>query len=223
MDSNDNLEQLKQNIRDKSNQQYQLQQQKIRTQKEVSYREQEKNENNQEMTEFIRSVFLQNEIANAKERELFKNSVDKFSHRQKIMNDQIIELNDNLTDVTALKAVYEAKRETLELDYQNQKDALQKQIHSLAERIETSKNDLKKIKNEIQDKQAKLDELNVKIKRATFLYEFKHTWVDKWLNLALVGFISLIIGGFFGWGIFSLIGSIFSAIRDFLGSIFVFR
>lgn len=222
MDSNDNLEQLKQNIRDKSNQQYQLQQQKIRTQKEVSYREQEKNENNQEMTEFIRSVFLQNEIANAKERELFKNSVDKFSHRQKIMNDQIIELNDNLTDVTALKAVYEAKRETLELDYQNQKDALQEQIHSLAERIETSKNDLKKIKNEIQNNQAKLDELNVKIKRATFLYEFKHTWVDKWINFVLVGFIGMIIGGFAGWGIFSLVGSIFSAIRDFLGSIFMF-
>ena len=222
MDSNDNLEQLKQNIRDKSNQQYQLQQQKIRTQKEVSYREQEKNKNNQEMTEFIRSVFLQNEIANAKERELLKNSVDKFSHRQKIMNDQIIELNDNLTDVTALKAVYEAKRETLELDYQNQKDALQEQIHSLAERIETNKSDLKKIKNEIQNNQAKLDELNVKIKRATFLYEFKHTWVDKWINFVLVGFIGMIIGGFAGWGIFSLVGSIFSAIRDFLGSIFMF-
>lgn len=161
------------------------------------------------MTEFIRSVFLQNEIANAKERELFKNSVDKFSHRQKIMNDQIIELNDNLTDVTALKAVYEAKRETLELDYQNQKTPCRKQIHSLAERIETSKNDLKKIKNEIQNNQAKLDELNVKIKRATFLYEFKHTWVDKWINFVLVGFIGMIIGGFAGWGIFSLVGSIF--------------
>lgn len=50
--------------------------------------------------------------------------------------------------------------------------------------------------------------------------EFKKTWIDKCFVLILVGFIALIIGGFFGWGIFTLVDNIFSSIGELFGSIF---
>ena len=138
------------------------------------------------------------------------------------MNEQLITLNDNLTDTTSLKAVYEAKREELELDYQNQKEALQGQIESLEERLERRKKELEGIKEEISTKTSKLEEIVAEMKKATFKKELKKTWIDKWLTYVIVGFIALIIGGFVGWSIFTLIGNIFSAIGNFFSELFNF-
>lgn len=220
MDSNAKLEKLKKQVRDTSNQQLQIRDKRDRTQEIMSYRKQEQKQNQQEMTQLIRSVFGQSELAVARERELLKDKLDRFSHRQTVMNEQLITLNDNLTDTTSLKAVYEAKREELELDYQNQKEALQGQIKSLEKRLESHEKDLESLKEEISTKTSKLEEIVAETKKATFWNEFKKTWVDKWLNYAIVGFIALIIGGFAGWGIFTLIGKIFSSIGEFFGSLF---
>lgn len=220
MASNSKLEELKKQVRDTSNQQLQLQSQRDRTKEMVSYREQEQQQNQQEMTQLIRSVFGQSELAAARERELLKDKLDRFSHRQTVMNEQLITLNDNLTDTTALKAVYEAKREELELNYQNQKEALQGQIKSLEKRLESKKKDLETLNEEISTKTSKLEEIVAETKKATFWNVFKKTWVDKWSAYVIVGFIALIIGGFAGWGIFTLIGNIFSSIGEFFGSLF---
>lgn len=220
MASNSKLEELKKQVRDTSNQQLQLQSQRDRTKEMVSYREQEQQQNQQEMTQLIRSVFGQSELAAARERELLKDKLDRFSHRQTVMNEQLITLNDNLTDTTALKAVYEAKREELELNYQNQKEALQGQIKSLEKRLESKKKNLETLNEEISTKTSKLEEIVAETKKATFWNVFKKTWVDKWSAYVIVGFIALIIGGFAGWGIFTLIGNIFSSIGEFFGSIF---
>lgn len=216
MASNDRLDQLKQQVREISNQQYQLQAQKKNVKEAVACREQEKEQNQQEMVQLVRSVFGQSELAAAKERELLKDKLDKFSHRQRVMNEQLITLNDNLADTTSLKAVYEAKRQQLELDYQNQKDALQRQIKSFNEHLEARRNDLERLESEIDATQSKLDKIVTETKKATFWNKLKKTWIDKWFICALVGFISLIIGGFAGWGIFTFIDNIISAIRDFL-------
>lgn len=220
MASNSNLDKLKKQVRDTSNQQMQIQVQRDRTQEMISYREQEQEQNQQEMTQLIRNVFGQSELAAAKERELIQDKLDKFSHRQMIMNNQLITLNDNLMDTTSLNAVYEAKREELELNYQNQKDALQGQINSLEELLESRKSDLERLEEEINTKAYKLENIVEEAKKATFWNEFKKTWVDRWLIFALVGFIALIIGGFAGWSIFTIVGNIFSSIREFAGSIF---
>lgn len=220
MASNSKLEELKKQVRDTSNQQLQLQSQRDRTKEMVSNREQEQQQNQQEMTQLIRSVFGQSELAAARERELLKDKLDRFSHRQTVMNEQLITLNDNLTDITSLKAVYEAKREELELDYQNQKEALQGQIKSLEKRLESRKKDLESLKEEISTKTSKLEEIVAETKKATFWNEFKKTWVDKWLTYVIVGFLGLSIGGFAGWGIFTLIGNIVSSIGEFFSSLF---
>lgn len=220
MASNARLEELKKQVRDTSNQQLQLQSQRDRTKEIKSYRKQEQEQNQQEMVQLVRSVFGQSELAAAKERELIQDKLDRFSHRQTIMNNQLITLNDNLTDITSLKAVYEAKREELELDYQNQKDSLQGQIKHLNERLESQKKHLDSLEEDIKTKTIELDEIIAEIKRKTFMRELKKTWIDKCFVLILVGFIALIIGGFFGWGIFTLVDNIFSSIGEFFGSIF---
>lgn len=223
MKSNSKLELLKKQVRDTSNQQLQIQGRRDRTQEIVSDRERKQEQNQQEMVQLVRNVFGQSEIAAARERELLQDKLDRFSHRQTVMNEQLITLNDNLTDITALKAVYEAKREELELDYQNQKETLQGQIKSLEKRLESRKKDLESLKEEIGTNTSKLEEIVAETKKATFWNEFKKTWVDKWLSFAIVGFIALIIGGFAGWGVFTFIGNIFSAIGNFFSDLFSFN
>ena len=220
MNSSDRLEQLKKQVKNTSNKQRQLQTQKENAQEVVLKKKRELQENQEEMTELIRSVFGQSELAAARERELLKDKLDRFSHRQTVMNEQLITLNDNLTDITSLKAVYEAKREELELDYQNQKEALQGQIESLEKGLESRKKDLENLKEEISIKTSKLEEIVAETKKATFWNEFKKTWVDKCGTYIIVGFIGLSIGGFAGWGIFTLIGNIFSSIGEFFSSLF---
>ena len=220
MTSNSKLEVLKRQVRDTSNQQMQIQMQRNRAEEAIQDREDMQHENKQEMVQLVRSVFGQSELASAKERELLKDQLDRFSHRQSVMNEQLITLNDNLTNTTSLKAVYEAKREQLEMDYQSQKDALQGQIDVLEDRLESLKFDLERINDEISTNTSKLEEIVAETEKATFKSELKKTWRDKWLSFAIVGFIALIVGGFFGWGVFTLIGNIFSAIGNFFSSLF---
>ena len=118
------------------------------------------------MVQIVRNVFGQSELAAARERELLQDKLDRFSHRQTVMNEQLITLNDNLTDTTSLKAVYEAKREELELDYQNQKEALQGQIENLEERLESRKIELESLKEEISTNTSKLEEIASETKKS---------------------------------------------------------
>ena len=106
------------------------------------------------------------------------------------------------------------------MDYQNQKEALQGQIDVLEDRLESLKLNLERTNEDISTNASKLEEIVAETKKATFWNEFKKTWVDKRLTYVMVGFIALIIGGFAGWGIFTLIGNIFSSIGEFFGSIF---
>ena len=161
------------------------------------------------MVQLVRNVFGQSELASAKERELLQDKLDKFSHRQSVMNEQLITLNDNLMDITALKSVYDAKREELELDYQNQREALLGQINSLTERLESRKNDLEAIENDIGIKTSKLEEIVAETKKASFWNQFKKTWIDKRLVYVIIGVIAAMIGGVTGWSIFTLMGKIF--------------
>ena len=212
---NSKLDELKKQVRETSKQQLQIQDRRTKAKELATYREQEQEQNEQEMVQFVRSIFGQSELAAAKERELLQDKLDRFSYRQTLMNEQLITLNDNLADITSLKAIYEAKREVMELDFQNQKETLLKQIKTLNSRLDHQKEELESLNEEISIKTSKLEEINAETKKATFWMEFKKTWIDKWLVYIIVGFIALIIGGFAGWSIFTLIGNIVSSVKEF--------
>lgn len=110
-----NLDRLKQQVQQTSNQQYQIQTQKDELEQTVACKKQELDSNQDAMRQLIRSVFAQNEVAAAKEKEQLNDRLDRFAHNQQVMNQQIIELNDNITDTTSLNALYEAKRKELDL------------------------------------------------------------------------------------------------------------
>lgn len=207
MEKNSRLEELKKQVSDMSLQQMQIQDTRKITQQKLSNIQEQKEDIEKEMEQFISNVFFKNEIASAQERQLLQDKLDRFSHRQTVMNEQLITLNDNLTDITSLKALYEAKREELELDYQNQKNALNSQIKTLEKRVES-------LKEEISTKTDKLDQIVADTKKASFLKALKRSWIILAV-FGLVGFLALIIGGVAGWGIFNLIGNILSSIGKF--------
>ena len=64
-----NLDRLKQQVQQTSNQQYQIQTQKDELEQTVAYKKQELDSNQDAMRQLIRSVFAQNEVAAAKEKE----------------------------------------------------------------------------------------------------------------------------------------------------------
>lgn len=139
MTSNSRLEELKQQVRKTSNQQLHLQAQREQAEEMVAYHKQAQDKNQQEMAQLVRNVFGQSELAAAKERELLHDQLERFAHSQNVMNEQLITLNDNLTDMTSLKALYDAKREELELDFRNQKEALERQIEQLSDNYASKK------------------------------------------------------------------------------------
>lgn len=117
------------------------------------------------MRQLIRSVFAQNEVAAAKEKEQLNDRLDRFAHNQQVMNQQIIELNDNITDTTSLNALYEAKRKELDLNYRNQETVLKEQIKRLSERIEYQENKLSTINRSIESKKEEFDRISEDLKR----------------------------------------------------------
>ena len=88
-----NLDRLKQQVQQTSNQQYQIQTQKDELEQTVACKKQELDSNQDAMRQLIRSVFAQNEVAAAKEKEQLNDRLDKFAYNQQVMNQQIIELN----------------------------------------------------------------------------------------------------------------------------------
>lgn len=212
MTSSDRIEQLKQQIRETSNQQRKLQEQKEKVQELALEKKQEYQQNQREMTEFIRTVFGQSELMAAKERELLKDTLDKFYHSQNVTNEQLIALNDNLADTASLKAIYEAKRDHLEWDYQQEKMTLRGQLNELEKRIENQQDKIASLDKEIDNKNDEIQVIEKNIKERKFLEAMKKTWVDKWLPMMTAGFMAVFLGGFLGWGTYGIANQIFQGL-----------
>lgn len=212
MTSSDRIEQLKQQIRETSNQQRKLQEQKEKVQELALDKKQEYQQNQREMTEFIRTVFGQSELMAAKERELLKDTLDKFYHSQNVTNEQLIALNDNLADTASLKAIYEAKRDHLEWDYQQEKMTLRGQLNELEKRIENQQDKIASLDKEIDNKNDEIQVIEENLKERKFLETMKKTWVDKWLPMMTAGFMAVFLGGFLGWGTYGIANQIFQGI-----------
>ena len=199
-----NLDRLKQQVQQTSNQQYQIQTQKDELEQTVACKKQELDSNQDAMRQLIRSVFAQNEVAAAKEKEQLNDRLDKFAYNQQVMNQQIIELNDNITDTTSLNALYEAKRKELDLNYRNH----------LSEHIEYQENKLKTINKSIESKLEELDKISADLKKKEFWINFKNVWINKWIAFVSAGFLLVFIGGFLGWPTYKVMNSVFKIIRS---------
>lgn len=212
MTSSDRIEQLKQQIRETSNQQRKLQEQKEKVQELALEKKQEYQQNQREMTEFIRTVFGQSELMAAKERELLKDTLDKFYHSQNVTNEQLIALNDNLADTASLKAIYEAKRDHLEWDYQQEKMTLRGQLNELEKRIENQQDKIASLDKEIDRKKEDIQLIEEHLKDRKFWDGMKKTWLDHWLPMLTAGFLAVFLGGFFGWGTYGIANQIFQGL-----------
>lgn len=195
MNDENKLEQLKIQILNTSNKRYEVKYQKEMVDEEIKIKSKALAQKENEINQTIKNLLYQSEMETAKERELLQDKLDRFSYRQTVMNEQLINLNENLTDTTALESLYKTKRDELEQCFQEEKESLKRQIKSLTEHLES-------LKEEISTKTSKIEEIQKDLKKNEFLYNVKRIICDKWLAIGLAGLVIVFIGGFFGWAIY---------------------
>lgn len=106
--------------------------------------------------EFIEVSELIGNEKETEESELLPDKLEQIFHRQAVLSVQEINLNDAPTDTFSLIDVYEAKREELELDYQEHKKIYQEQKNQYDRIISDKKVELAKLEKKYR---------NLKIKR----------------------------------------------------------
>lgn len=133
-------------------------------------------------------------------RELIKGSVDRLNYQQQTNNEYLAELNHNLTDMSDLKAIYEARREIMEQNHQELLRALESKENKLKRKVKDRSYELKKLEQEF-------DELSLR-------KETKKQ-IDKLIAIGLVVFVAVILGSWLGLGFVDLIRSVGNNIEDF--------
>lgn len=209
MNLNSKLDKLKEQVYDTSNQQYHIQQKRQEIENEIAMREQSSEQNTSEMQMFIRSVVGQSEIANARDREILQDKLDKFSFKQQQMNEQVIRLNNNITDVTALESLYRTKRDELEQCYQEEKESLERQNKALEKQINKYKSELSQLQSDIQKCKSKLGQIQEEIKKYSLIKSFKNKFVGHYLMYLIVGIVVCLLVEFLGSSIIDFIKSAF--------------
>ncbi len=204
---NDRIEQLKNQVHNTSNQQFQIKQNRESQENEIAIKEQTSQNNRNEMQQFIRSVVGQSEIANARDRELLQDKLDKFSFKQQQMNEQVIRLNNNISDVTALESLYRTKRDELEQCYQEERQSLERQNKALEKQISKNKSELNQIQSEVQKSKNKLGQIQEETKKYSLLNSFKTKFVGHYLMYLIVGIVVFLVIEFLGTNIIEWITS----------------
>lgn len=204
---NDRIEQLKNQVHNTSNQQFQITQNIESQENEIAIKEQTSQNNRNEMQQFIRSVVGQSEIANARDRELLQDKLDKFYFKQQQMNEQVTRLNNNISDVTALESLYRTKRDELEQCYKEESESLTRQNKALEKQISKHKSELNQIQSEIQKNKSKLGQIQEEIKRYSLIKSFKNKIVGHYLMYLIVGIVVFLVIEFLGTNIIEWITS----------------
>ena len=204
---NDRIEQLKNQVHNTSNQQFQIKQNIESQENEIAIKEQTSQNNRNEMQQFIRSVVGQSEIANARDRELLQDKLDKFSFKQQQMNEQVTRLNNNISDVTALESLYRTKRDEMEQCYQEERESLTRQNKALEKQISKHKSELNQIQSEVQKNKNKLGQIQEEIKKYSLINSFKTKFIGHYLMYLIVGIVVFLVIEFLGTNIIEWITS----------------
>lgn len=186
------LEELKQRSRDLSNQQYQLEQaigDKKRDSYELSKREDKINE---EMYDLMKKITSSNRSFDIAEREKINNRLDRLNEYQRANNELLSNIDSNLKDTTSLEALYKAKRDELEYNYQEQEKVLQRRLNSLKSEIDQKIQELDQITKEKRLKNFSIRVLQVIIAAAAIILVILFI---EWLGNGVSGFF----GGIVAW------------------------
>lgn len=163
-------------------------------------------------TKIIENMIFKHDVLATKEQEEVRNALRSFSERQKVMNEQLITLNQSLSSSDALEASYRIKRELLETEYAKMKRDLDQRITSLTLDEQKAKGKLTKTEQELQD-------IIKELKKKTFLDTFKNK-IEKASAWVLAFFLIGVLGVFLGWGTGEIIKGILSGIGGFFSGIF---
>lgn len=156
-------------------------------------------ENEAKLQRKVATLLEKEKMELAMYREIIKSSVDRLNYQQQENNEYLAKLNNNLVDMSDLKAIYATKREIMEQSHEELLKVLEAQENKLKMKIEDRRHELKKLEQEF-------DELSLR-------KETKKQ-VDKMISIVLVAFIAVIIGSWLGLGFVDLLRSIGLGIKD---------
>lgn len=186
------LEALKQRTIDLSVQRRQLKQ-AISDKEQESYELVEKEENaSKEMFDLVNKMISSNRSFDIAEREKINNRLDRLNEYQRANNELLSNIDSNLKDTTSLEALYKAKRDELEYNYQEQEKVLQRRLNSLKSEIDQKTQELDQITKEKRLKNFSIRVLQVIIAAAAVILVILFI---EWLGNGVSGFF----GGIKNW------------------------
>ena len=157
-------------------------------------------ENEDKLKQKVATLLEKERLELATYRELIKGSVDRLNYQQQQNNEYLSELNNNLTDMSDLKAIYDTKREIMEQNHQEFVRSLESEANRLKREIKSRSYDLKKIEEEYNE---------LSLKKET------KKQADKIIAISLVGFVSVVLGSWLGLGFVDLLRSIGQGAKSF--------
>lgn len=181
------LEALKQKAIDLSAQRRQLKQ-AISDKEQENYELVEKEDNvSKEMYDLASKMISSNRSFDIAEREKINNRLDRMNEYQRANNELLSDIDSKLKDTTSLEALYKAKRDELEYNYQEQEKVLQRRLNSL--------------KSEIDQKTQELDQITKEKRLQNFSVRVLQVIIAAAAVILVILFIEWLgngIGGFFG-------------------------
>lgn len=104
----------------------------------------------------------------------------------KAMNSNLVGLNDSLKNSTQLEALYEAKRQQLDIDFTSQKNTLNEALNTLKKDIDLKRSELKAIDDQIGSKRNELSRVKLR-------YAFQNMVAGKFFFPAFLTFWSVFL------------------------------
>lgn len=204
----DTLDKLKQDIQTHKTTYQKAQDEKRYTDQKVNENTHLVQQKEKQINQAISDYLLQQSLLEAREREEWKDELRVFSHQQGVMNEQIIQLMDTLTRTDAIESVYETKRENLEFNHQQQKEALETQINAIKTHLSEKEELLQHKNKQIQSIEQKIDDKNKDYQSLSKRLILKQALFKNGslLFVFIMSILMFILGKIYGHEVFSWFG-----------------
>ena len=159
------------------------------------YADQALKENEDKLQQKVATLLEKERLELATYRELIKGSVDRLNYQQQQINEYLSELNNNLTDMSDLKAIYDTKREIMDRNHKEFVSTLESEANRLKGKIESHKYELKKLEEEYN---------KLSLRKETKKY------TDKIISISFVVFVAVILGSWLGLGFVEIFKDVYS-------------
>ena len=149
------------------------------------YADQALKENEDKLQQKVATLLEKERLELATYRELIKGSVDRLNYQQQQNNEYLSKLNNNLKDMSDLKAFYETKRDIMEQNYKELLTALESQENKLKRRVS-------KLKETTKELQEEYDRTSLRLETKKQAYKF--------ISITIIVFAGVVIGSWLGLG-----------------------